>query len=175
MEPDCPSLTISRFLAEEKIFLVGALDALRLCGNGEYEAMHPTQALWEFSWPGFRFDWQIRSFVAKTCLTLTPLSFLSDADVLDIIKRSVQNRNLVALKKVAQVAGPADPTVEMRRLVRDLETKTRGKLNESGRAYKLVADVDLKRVPERDSYQVVAQDEGRKVLDALAKAAWHGP
>jgi hypothetical protein len=53
--------------------------------------------------------------------------------------------------------------------VRKIEAATRGKLNYGGRQYKLVVDVDLGKVPSRDSYEVASRDEAMRVLDSVAK------
>jgi outer membrane protein OmpA-like peptidoglycan-associated protein len=48
-------------------------------------------------------------------------------------------------------------------------------LSDSGRQYQLVADEELSRMPNRDSYEVVQLVDAQKVLDALAKQPGTGP
>jgi hypothetical protein len=55
-----------------------------------------------------------------------------------------------------------------RRLVREIAGKTRNRLSHAGRQYKLVADVDLDGLPDRDYHEVVGQDEAKKILAGLA-------
>ena len=65
--------------------------------------------------------------------------------------------------------GEGSAAAEQRRLVREIDGKTRGRLNHSGRRYRLVADVDFRKVQDRDSYEVVRHDDAAKTLDALAR------
>jgi hypothetical protein len=55
------------------------------------------------------------------------------------------------------------------RLIREIESQTRGKLTEAGRQYRLLRDIDFEGFAERNSYYVVRQDEAKQVLDAMAK------
>ena len=75
------------------------------------------------------------------------------------------------LRKSDKAGKRVDATTEQRRLVRNIERQTRGHLNFSGRQYKLVVDVDVARVPGRNSYEVAGRDEALRVLDGLAKEA----
>jgi outer membrane protein OmpA-like peptidoglycan-associated protein len=169
-----PSLSITPIWRDEKIVLVGALDALRLLREGGYEAVDPGKALWDFERGNHRSNWEMRDFASRARLSSFPMSSLSDSKVSDLIKTGIKNRNLIALKRGEQSAGAtrrAGPTAGMRRLVRNIEAKTRGRLSQAGRYYKLVADVDLAKIPDRDSYEVVRHDDARQVLEALAAQA----
>jgi hypothetical protein len=154
------------------LFLVGALDALRLCREGDYDALNAFRAMSELEWPGRRVDWQMRDFVARRRLSSFPLSSLDDHKVMDLIKRGIKNGDLVAVRKVdaaTLAARPVDPSVAQLRLIREIESQTRGKLTESGRQYRLLCDIDFEKFADRNSYYVVRQDEAKQVLDAMAK------
>jgi N-acetylmuramoyl-L-alanine amidase len=172
VDPNCPALRITDPWRDEQLFLVGALDALRLCREGEYEELDAFRAMREFEWPGRRTDWQTREFVARTRLSSFPLVSLDDHKVVALIKRGIKNRDLVAVRKVdaaTLAARPVDPSVAQLRLIREIESQTRGKLTEAGRQYRLLRDIDFEGFAERNSYYVVRQDEAKQVLDAMAK------
>ncbi len=59
-------------------------------------------------------------------------------------------------------------TAEQRRLVREIERRTSRRLSWQGRGYRLVADLDLGRLPDRDYYEVVCRKDADKVLAGLA-------
>jgi N-acetylmuramoyl-L-alanine amidase len=88
-----------------------------------------------------------------------------------MVRAAIKTGALVALRKGDKAGKPVDATTEQRSLVRNIDKQTRGRLNFSGRSYKLVADVDLAGVPGRNSYEVAGHDEARRVLEGLAKQA----
>jgi hypothetical protein len=97
---------------------------------------------------------------------------LDDHDVNELIEDGIRRGSLVAVKKVDPTVlanRPVDPAVAKLRLIREIEAKTGGKLNESGRQYRLIRDIDFEKFPERNYYHVVRQDEAKQVLDAMAK------
>ena len=172
MDLNCPSLRITEPWRDEQVFLVGVLDALRLRREGGYEELSAFRAMSELEWPGRRVDWQTRDFVARRRLSSFPLSSLNDHKVMDLIKRGIKNGDVVAVRKVdaaTLAARPVDPSVAQLRLIREIESQTRGKLTESGRQYRLLRDIDFENFAERNSYYVVRQDEAKQVLDAMAK------
>jgi hypothetical protein len=117
-------------------------------------------------------DWEIRDFVANLRLSSFPLSEMRDHELVELIEEGIKRGDLVAVKKVdpAVLANrPVDPAVMKLRLIREIESKTGGKLTESGRHYRLIRDIDFERFPERNYYHVVRQDEAKQILDALAK------
>ena len=62
-----------------------------------------------------------------------------------------------------------NPTAEQRRLVRAIDSKSRGHLSFSGRQFRLVAGENLKKLPNRDRYEVVRREEAIRILDGIAK------
>jgi hypothetical protein len=63
----------------------------------------------------------------------------------------------------------ASGRAEQRRLVRAIASG--GRLAHAGRRYKLLADVDLARLRDRDDYEVVGRERAREILSALAAEA----
>jgi hypothetical protein len=85
---------------------------------------------------------------------------------------ALRQRDLVVLRIGETATGGDDgTTAEQRRLVRQIEARARRRLSHAGRQYKLVADVDLNRLRERDSYEVVGRQAAVQVLGALAQQA----
>jgi len=177
------ALTLSRFYDHGgEIVLLRDLDALRLCHEETYEVIDRWQASWAFqrSVGNARTvsDWEMRDFVAKVWLSSFPLSTLRDHRLVELIEKGIERGELVAVKKVdpATLAKrPFDPNVAKLRLIREIEAKTGGKLNESGRQYRLIRDIDFEKFPERNYYHVVRQDEAKQVLAALAKQPGTSP
>ena len=172
MEFDCPYLSLARAWAGEdddrRIALVDSLDALRLCGDGGYEAVSASTALWDFENECRRLSWEIQDFVYRLDLA-SPFSIGSgDDDLAEFVGEAIKRGNLVGLRKSNAVA-VTKPTVEQRRLVAEIESKTRGRLSQGGRQYKLVAGNDLAGVADRNSYEVVGRDEAKRVLDQLSR------
>jgi hypothetical protein len=89
-----------------------------------------------------------------------------------MILRGIEDGELVGIRrKQADMSASKDPVVEQQRLVRDLESKTRGRLSEGGRQFKLIAGADLPGIPDRDSYEVVSNQEARRVLGTWVEQA----
>ncbi len=168
MNLDRIALALTPSWRDEKLVLVRATDAVRLCREGGYEAVPP----WRVDYPDRRDMHALREFVAHAHLSRFPLSFLDDGEVLALLRRSIESREMVVLRQSegARVE-PGSATAEQRRLIREIERLTQGRLNYSGRRYKLVADADLAKQPDRDSFEVVRHDDAVKILDAVAKEA----
>jgi hypothetical protein len=172
MDPDCPAIALTPDWKDDQVVLVGAVDAIRLCREGGYQALNSGKAIWALEGVRREIVREVRDFVARARLTGFALSSMDDSDVIKLIARNLKSRDLIALKKVGPSEAPSktgDRAAKLRRLVREIESKTRGRLNYSGRQYKLVVDESLAKLPGRDSYQVARQDEARQVLDGLAK------
>jgi hypothetical protein len=112
---------------------------------------------------------EARHFVSDLRLNSFPLSQMDDHEVLEIIRQALSNRRLVAIQKGAEQPAIPSVTVQLRRLVAQVEKATRDKLSYQGRQYKLVVDVELASTPGRDYYEVASQSEARAALDSVAK------
>ena len=174
MDLDCPHLSLGPYWADEderrRIVLVDSLDALRLCGDGAYEAASPSDALWDFERESHQLSWELRDFAIRVGLTSPYSSRFRDEDVVEVVGACIRRGDLVGLRKgQATAAAKMEPSVEQRRLVGAIESQTRGRLGEGSRQYKLVAGADVAGIPDRNSYKVVRQDEAQRVLGELAK------
>ena len=154
--------------------LVPSLEAIRLRRDQGWEALLAREALRRLDahFPeGNRLQaWELRSLVAAAGPSRA-LNQIKDTQLFDLIRRAVQDGRLIALHKGGGASQPTRETTERRRLVRQIEQQTRGKLSVGGRQYKLVVDVGLASTFSRDSYEVVGREDARRVLDGLAKQA----
>jgi hypothetical protein len=169
MDLPCATFALSPPGRDEKLVLVRATDAVRLCREGNYEALPQGQASLRLFGLGRRDMGGLRQFVARARLSRFPLSSLDDGELLALLGRSLRGQEVVALREsddAGTTAGRA--SAEQRRLIREIAGKTRGRLDHAGRRYKLVADVDLARLSDRDSYEVVRHDDAAKILNVLA-------
>jgi outer membrane protein OmpA-like peptidoglycan-associated protein len=173
MDLDCPHLSLAPYWTDEdddrRIVLVRAIDALGLLRDGAHEKVSANQTTWTFDDESQRLRGRLHAFALDTRLT-SPLQALFDQwELVGLVRDCIRRGELVGLRQVrAAATGEADPTLEQRSLVREIESKTRGRLNEGGRQYKLVAGADVAGVPDRNSYEVVRHDEARRVLAAVA-------
>jgi hypothetical protein len=121
--------------------------------------------------------WQLRTFTGKVRLICFQQSSINDDKLMTLVKMSIQHGDLVAIKpgQPVELSGPEKRSQELRRIARSIDNKTHGRLSDSGRQYQLVADEELSRMPNRDSYEVVQLVDAQKVLDALAKQPGTGP
>ena len=173
------AITLSRFYdLEGEVVLLDGLDAMRLCREGTYEAIDPWKAKWTFdrtlSGFGLVSSWSIRDFIAHVRPSSFFLSEMRDRELVELIENGIARGDFVAVKRVdpATLANrPVDHAVAKLRLLREIESQTRGKLTVSGRQYRLIRDIDFEKFPERNYYHVVRQDEAKQVLDAMAKEA----
>jgi hypothetical protein len=176
----CLSLPISPSWSSEegeRIYLVRSNDALRLCKNGEFESVAVSQAVWEFDRTSRSTIWQVRGFVAQARLFGMDVTSLGNGQMVHLVREKIRHGELVGVKQGEgwDSAGQAsNATVEQRRLVRQIEGATRGRLNEAGRQYRLIAGADLTSLPDRDSYHVVRREDAQQVLETLSKQAVGG-
>ena len=151
--------------------LVPFIDATHLrCSEG-CEDLPVREALGLFDSMERQPAWQIRQFVAEARLPRLFLRDVDDPQLLDIIRQAIRDGRLIALRKGDGAGKTTNETAERRRLVRQIEQQTRGRMSYAGRQYKLAVDVDLASLPGRDGYEVVRQSEAHHVLDGLAKQA----
>ncbi len=175
MELDCPHLSLARYRADEddrsRVVLVRQIDALRLCRDGRCDEESKSTVLWAFEEQCRKIDWKVRSFAVSAGLANPCSTRFQDHDLAELVKEAVERGRLVGVIRTGASSAETDATLAQRKLVRDIESRTRGRLSENGRPYKLVAGMDLSRVPERNSYEVVERGEALRVLGELAKQA----
>jgi hypothetical protein len=154
---------------DNPVALVPPIKAMDLCREEGYERLPAREALRHFDAMDRMSAGQVRQFVSQARLTRMFLSEMDDWELAEIVRDAIKTGDLVALRKGDKAGKPVDATTEQRRLVRNIDKQTRGRLNFSGRSYKLVADVDLAGTPGRNGYEVVGRDDAIRVLDGLAK------
>jgi len=151
------------------VVLVPSMDALDLRRDEGYEDVPAREALRIFDKMDRLPSWEMRDFAARARLPRVYLHETDDQQLLFMIRQAIADSRLIAFRKSDGAGKTTSETVERRRLVRQIEQQTRGRLNFSGRQYKLVVDVDLGKVPGRDNYEVVGREDARRVLGGLAK------
>jgi hypothetical protein len=170
------SLSLTPSWSKEKTVLVRATDAIRLCREGGHEELPSRSALGHLDGLRQQDMVRVRDFVSSARLTGFPLSCFEDGNVLGLLRGAIANRDLVVLREGANPASAdGSTTADQRKLIAKIEAKTRAKLNYSGRQYKLVADADLAKIPERDSYEVVRREDAIRVLEGLTWQAVVAP
>ena len=165
-----PSLRLGSLLGEQ-VLLVRATDALRLCREEGCEALSARRASGLLDGFDRRRGGDARGFASRALGTR--LTDVDDGQLLALLRNLVKTQQLVAIREGAGDQGTtSDSTAEQRRLVRALESLNGGRrLREAGREYRLVADVDLGRLPDRDRYEVVRRADAEQVLSSLANGS----
>ena len=171
MRPSAEQLRISRYLApdREAVFLVTCTKAISLCERDGFLKVSPSHALWLLGSIERKSYFEVRAFVSRMRLSPFPLQRVDDQEILALVRGHVRTGRLVGVRPDGGASQQAsDETAQQRRLIRKIEQGVRGRLGLAGRAYKLVADADLGKLPGRDDYEVVRHDEAQEVLARLA-------
>ena len=171
---DCPHLSLASYWVDaddrRRIVVVSDIDALRLRRHGEYEAVEPWEAIWQFERLSHSMAREINNFISRSWVFGSQSRWMRDDELAALVVRGIEWRTFVGLRRArARIATETDPTLDERSLARDIERQTRGRLSEGGRQYRLVAGADVAGMPDRNSYEVVRHDDARGVLAALAQ------
>jgi outer membrane protein OmpA-like peptidoglycan-associated protein len=149
--------------------VVRGTDAIRLCREGGYQQLPFHRAVDGIERLGRWTMEEARTFVAQTGLSRFRVETLDDARLRTLLRDRLRSGELAALRKgEAGAEGESDSEVEKRRLVREIEARSRRPLSQAGRQYRLVADSALGRFADRRSYEVVSHRDAVGVLNALA-------
>jgi hypothetical protein len=163
------TLTVARPGQRDGIVLVPATTALRLRAQGRCAVVDRQDALRAFDRFALANRASVRAFVAALRLSGAHVRDLGDHLALSIVRDSIRDGRVVGLCRSTSVEDrPESQTRARRRLVRELAARTRERLDYLGRRYRLVADVDLARMPDRDRYEVVPCGRAVEILRALA-------
>ena len=164
-----PTLTLLPFGSWERpVVLASSIEAMRLRREEGWQDVSLRDALWHFDGMSRLASARLRDFISEVRLSSLPLSRVRDEGLADIVRRALGDGRVSALQQGDAVAAPS-ATIEQRRLIREIEKQTPGRLSYSGRQYKLVADVDLSGLADRNYYEVVREEDARAVLDGIAK------
>jgi hypothetical protein len=169
-------LRLSRWYgAEPAVFLVIAAKAVALCEHAGFRKLLPSRAAWLLDSLNPKGCSQVRAFVVSARRSGLPVWTLDDPAVFALVRSQIQAGALVAVQHDgAQPAQTPSESLVQRRLVREIDGLARGRLGVAGRSYKLVADVDLARFPQRNQYEVVRHDDAVEVLARLAAQSGGG-
>jgi hypothetical protein len=166
-----PSLPLSPFWQKEQVLLVRTTDAIRLFREGSHVEVPRQQSLPYLLGAERRGD-AVRDFVAKTRVLSLPLADCDDALLFAHLRKLVEVGTLVLVRACDEgAASETSSLVKQRRTIRALDQTRRQALKFEGRTYRVVADADLSRIPDRDDYTVVGHADAIRVLDGLAKLA----
>ena len=170
MFPLRESLSLSRTWTEEdEVVVISWFEWQRVHAESGYHEIDSHRALWMLTSLDCHRLMEARHFISDLRLNSFPLSQMDDHEELELIRQALNNRRLVAIQKGAEQPVIPSVTVQLRRLVAQVEKATHGKLFHQGRQYKLVVDVELASTPGRDYYEVASQSEARAALDSVAK------
>jgi hypothetical protein len=170
MFPLRESLSLSRtWTDEDEVVVISWFEWQRVHAESGYHEIDSYKALWMLNSLDCHHLMEARHFISDLRLNSFPLSQMDDHEVLELIRQALNNRRLVAIQKGAEQPAIPSVTVQLRRLVAQVEKATRDKLSYQGRQYKLVVDVELASTPGRDYYEVASQSEARAALDSVAK------
>lgn len=154
---------------DDPILLVPSIEASRLCREEGGKELPAGQALGLFQTMDRLSAADIRRFAHEVRLSSFPLREVDDPELREMVRQAIKARRLVALRQADRAGVAGNESAERHRLVRQIEQQMRGRMRYAGRQYKLVVDVDLAKVPGRNSYEVAGRDDARRVLDGLAK------
>jgi hypothetical protein len=164
------SMWLTSRWSDERLLLVGATSAIGLRDKDGFEALSPQEATALLGSLAAHSLSAVRGFLVQLGHPRLPLDCLEDSELLDWLRMAIRTRNLVVLRAGdGEAGGESSETQKLRRLVRKIESLSRGRLSYSGRRYRLVVDVDLGRLSERDRYEVVAHNDATRILDGIAK------
>lgn len=170
MEPVQDSLVLTPSWQEAALILVRVTDGLRLCRERGYREVPSAQATARVRMLDGRHMPAVRAFVSRVRLSTFPPSALTDHNLLALLEGGLRTRDLVVLQpgEGGDDDSPTAQSKEQRQVVRGIESRLRQPLSFAGRRFKLVADVDFGRLPDRDSYEVVRHDQATRVLTSIA-------
>jgi hypothetical protein len=152
----------------EAVFLVPGTMAIALCARQGCRSVSAAQAIRLFDGMGRMERAQVRTFVAQQRLCSLPLCNTDDEKLACLVRGCIRTGRLVGIQQDEAGVQSSGETGARRKLVRMIEGQTRGRLVLAGRTYKLVVDVDLAKVPNRDDYEVVDRKGAGEILARIA-------
>lgn len=163
-------MTLTPPWEKARVLLLCSTEAIRLCQDGGYEPLPVHVAVDWVLRRSRREMTELRRFSTRAGLCTIRTSNIDDTALLTLLRAKIRARELSVIRAGdLRAGGKNERTAELKRLVREIERQSRQGLRYGGRRYRLVADVQLDRIPDRDSYEVVRRDDGSAILSALAK------
>lgn len=153
---------------ENPIVMASRFVAMRLCRDEGWQELSEREALREFEGIDRWAASHLREFVGEAQVSSFPLSSAWDDELPKIVEKAIRNWMVVVLRKANDVSKAPGATFQLRSLVREIETQPSGRLAHSGRQYKLVADVDLDGLSDRNSWDVSSHNDAKRVLASMA-------
>jgi outer membrane protein OmpA-like peptidoglycan-associated protein len=168
-------LTLTTPWDGERVLLVRATDAVRMCREDGFEVLPAHSASRFIERSQLANVPSLRLFIGQSKLLGFPLQDLDNATLGILLRAKLRSGDLVVVREGEDAStGDDDSEVKQRRLVREIEAKSRRRLNHAGRSYRLVVGSSLGRLSDRDSYEVVGQRDAVAVVRALAAESGPG-
>ncbi len=162
------TLALTPFWQEQRLVLVRAVDAIRLCRDEGFERL-PYVAVEAHLAGALRRDRNtVRDFVLRARLVPSLPSTFDDPQLMGLLRGALKRADLVVVREGGERQVEQSASKQQRSLVRSIDARTRGRLEHEGRRYLLVAGGDLGQVSNRDGCQVVPQREAAQLLAAMA-------
>jgi hypothetical protein len=164
------SLALVPCWRDPPLVLVRATDGIQLAREGGYTVLGAGEACAHFDSLDKRDLAPLRAFLAASQSANVPVALLKDHEIVRQLRDGIRTGVWVAVRKDGLARGEAQgsSSAKQSRIVRAVEQKARGRLDYQGGHYRLVADVDVAKLPRRDELAVVGHDEATRVLAALA-------
>ena len=143
-------------------------EGLKLHRDEGWEELPTGEALLELEWALSRLSSQLRLFVANSRVSHSDLRGLRDREILDLVRTSIRRREMTVLRQSGAHRNGGSETLELRRLLAQIEIQVHARLSYRGRRYKFAVGDDLAKLPGRDYYEVLSQADARRVLEGIA-------
>jgi hypothetical protein len=171
----CAVLALPPAWRKDELVMVRATEAVRLCREGGFAEVPRSLARSLLGGLGRRDAVGVRAFLSRLRLTGAPLAGLDDIELLAVLHTLLSMREVIVLRACAAAGVGQDKALaEQRRLIREITSQTRGRLNHEGRQYRLVVGDDLGKLPDRDAFEVVHQADAKRVLEGVAHQLGQG-
>jgi hypothetical protein len=166
----CTALNLTLPWEKERLFLLRTTDALRLCHGGGFEEMSSSRAVESIRRIVRRDMFDVRRFVAQVGICPPGVANFDDARLLALLQAKVQIRELAVVRGAAAgLAGASSRQADQRRVLSRIEALSRPPMSHGGRQYRLVLDVQLAQLADRNNYEVVRHEDAVTILRGLVQ------
>jgi hypothetical protein len=172
MALDCPYLDLTPHWAYDahlrNILVVRGVDGARLCRTWDFEKVPSWQAIKELRRSSRSLEREISDFLTETTIDGPGGRSRTLSQSVKEVADYLVHGQYMGLRRTSLGLSDSDPSVQERRLIKEIEQGTHGWLWVAGTKYKLVAGADVDGIAGRASFEVVRHAEGAKILEALA-------